>query len=101
VELETEKNYKLRVERPPVPPESTPCISPQALHDWHVFMDLEVKKLGEVLQHHSCKPVCHKYGNIDRCRFLFPHEIEPHSHFDPETNSVVMKCLDSMVNYFN
>ena len=101
VELKTEKNYEPRVERPPVPPESTSCIPPQALHDWHVFMDSEVKKLGEVLQRHSCKPVCHKYGNIDKCRFLFPHEIVPHSHFDPETNSVVMKCLDSMVNYFN
>jgi hypothetical protein len=66
-----------------------------------MFMASEVKKLGEVLQRHVCKPVCHKYGNDDRCRFLFPHDIEPHSHFDSETNSVVLKCLDSMVNYFN
>ena len=47
------------------------------------------------------KPVCHKYGNDDKCRFLFPHEIVESSYFNQDSNSVVLKCLDSMVNYFN
>jgi len=34
-------------------------------------------------------------------RFQYPHEVVPESHFDSDTNSVVLKCLDSMVNYFN
>ena len=94
-------NYEPRAERPPSPPESTSGISAQDLHEWHIFMESEVKKLGEVLQRHKCKPVCHKYGNIDKCHFLFPHDAEPESYFNSETNSTVLKCLDSMVNYFN
>ena len=100
VDVEIDSNYEPRIERPPVPP-STSDISPHALKEWHSFMESEVKKLGEALQRHVCKPVCHKYGNDDKCRFLFPHDIEPHSYFDSDTNSVVLKCLDSMVNYFN
>ena len=64
-------------------------------------MNTEVKKIGEALQRHKFKPVCHKYGNVDTCQFLFPHDIIPESRFDPETNSVIMKCLDRMVDYFN
>ena len=101
IEMEHDKKYEPRIERPPVPPKPVLGISPDALHKWHMFMDSEVKKLGEVLQRHSCKPVCHKYGNFDKCRFLFPHEIVPESYFDSDSNSVVLKCLDSMVNYFN
>jgi len=101
VEISTDKHYEPRVERPPVPPRSVTGISAQTLHEWHMFMESEVKKLGEVLQRHSCKPVCHKYGNENKCRFQFPHEIVPNSHFDSDSNSVVLKCLDGMVNYFN
>ena len=45
--------------------------------------------------------MCHKYGNIDQCQFQFPHDIEPTSYFDTNTNSVVLKCLNPTVNYFN
>ena len=76
-------------------------MSIEDLYRWRSFMDTEVKKLGEILQRHRCKPVCHKYGNDDKCRFLFPHEIVESSYFDQDSNSVVLKCLDSMVNYFN
>ena len=99
--MSVDKDYEPRIERPPIPPTSTSGISVQALHDWKLFMDTEVKKIGEALQRHKCKPVCHKYGNENRCRFLFPHDIVPESRFEPETNSVIMKCLDGMVNYFN
>ncbi|KIK32987.1 hypothetical protein CY34DRAFT_100445, partial [Suillus luteus UH-Slu-Lm8-n1] len=61
----------------------------------------EIKRCGEVLQRHRCRPVCHKYGNEDRCRFQFPHEIVDVSSFDSETNSVALACRDPTVNYFN
>ena len=103
VDVIMDPTYEPRVERPPFPPK--PSIThpecTQALHEWQMFMDSEVKKLGEVLQHHKCKPVCHKYGNTNNCRFLFPHDIELQSYFEEETNPIIFKCLDSMVNYFN
>jgi hypothetical protein len=102
VDVAIDVHYEPRVERPPFPPEfSTTTCSSDVLREWRSFMDTEVKKLGEVLQRHRCRPVCHKYGNVENCRFLFPHEFEPFSYFDDDTNSVVLKCLDSMVNYFN
>ena len=72
----------------------------ERLRDWQLFMESEVKKVGEILQRHNCRPVCY-YGNTNNCRFLFPHEVEPLSYFDSETNSIILKCLDGMVNYFN
>jgi hypothetical protein len=80
---------------------SSTGIPSAVLNDWHSFMQTEVKKLGKVLQCHRCRPVCHKYGNIGKCRFLFPHDLEQNSHFEHQTNSIILKCLDSMVNYFN
>ncbi|KAG2737790.1 hypothetical protein P692DRAFT_201651508, partial [Suillus brevipes Sb2] len=71
------------------------------LDDWKALHTSEVKKCGEVLQRHHCRSVCHKYGNEGRCRFLFPHEVVDVSHFDAETNSVVLMCRDDTVNYFN
>ncbi|KAG2351445.1 hypothetical protein BDR07DRAFT_1288749, partial [Suillus spraguei] len=56
---------------------------------------------GKVLQRHTCRAVCHKYGNEDSCCFLFPHEIVENSYFDPETSSVVLMCWDGNVNHFN
>ncbi|KAG1901583.1 uncharacterized protein F5891DRAFT_901308, partial [Suillus fuscotomentosus] len=56
---------------------------------------------GKVLQCHRCHPVRHKYGNDDRCRFLFPHEVIKASSFDPDTNSVVLMCHNTNVNYLN
>lgn len=99
VEVVTHKDSEPRVERPPEAPSCD--IPPEKLREWKIFMDSEIKRLGEALQRHTCRPVCHKYGNADKCRFLFPHEFVPSSHFDPETNSIILKCLDEMVNYFN
>ena len=101
LDIVIDATYEPRVERPPLPPSSFKEMTSQDIYDWRSFMETEVKKLGEVLQRHRCKPVCHKYGNIDKCHFLFPHEIVPTSHFDQNTNSVVLQCLDGMVNYFN
>ena len=63
-------------------------------------MDSEINVLGEILQYHKCMKVCHKYGNEDQW-FQFPHDIEPESYFDANTNSVILKCIDSKVNYIN
>ena len=101
VELTIDKNYEPRIECPPHPPKYHPDMDMKVLEDWDRFMDSEVKILGEILQRHRCMEVCHKYGNKEQCRFQFPHDIEPMSYFDPNTNSVVLKCLDSMINYFN
>jgi hypothetical protein len=94
VEQEVDKKYEPRVECPPAPPAVTSDGTPeQIIKEWRAFMQSEVKKLGEVLQRHECRPVCHKYGNENQCRFQFPHDHEPRSYFDPDTNSIVMKCL--------
>ncbi|KAF6741352.1 hypothetical protein DFP72DRAFT_753961, partial [Ephemerocybe angulata] len=71
------------------------------LDEWDSIMTTEIKKTGEALQRHECRPVCHKYGHTDHCRFLFPHEIVEASYFDPETNTVALLCRDGTVNYFN
>jgi len=99
VEDHIDPTFEPRTQRPPQPPSvKSP---PDALSSWgHVFAT-EVKRCGEALQQHKCRAVCHKYGNDDRCRFLFPHEVIETSHFDEDTNSVVLMCRDSMVNFFN
>ncbi|TFK20678.1 hypothetical protein FA15DRAFT_554103, partial [Coprinopsis marcescibilis] len=71
------------------------------IREWDSVMATEVKKSGKALQRHTCRDVCHKYGNHDRCRFLYPHEIVEASNFDPKTNTVALLCRDSTVNYFN
>ncbi|KAI5987250.1 hypothetical protein EDD15DRAFT_2119030, partial [Pisolithus albus] len=71
------------------------------LNKWESVFVTEIKKCGEILQRHHCRPVCHKYGNEGQCRFLFPHETVEASYFDPETKSVVLMCRDGNVNYFN
>ncbi|KAH7904332.1 hypothetical protein BJ138DRAFT_972808, partial [Hygrophoropsis aurantiaca] len=71
------------------------------LNEWDSVFVTEIKKCGETLQRHRCRRVCHKYGNDNKCRFLFPHEIVEASYYDPETKSVVLMCRDGNVNYFN
>jgi len=100
IEEEVDPTFEPRVQRPPAPP-CGPDDSSRALQDWDVTFKTEIKRCGEALQRHTCRAVCHKYGNDDRCRFLFPHEVVDVSHFDPNTNAVVFKCGDPNVNYFN
>jgi hypothetical protein len=99
-----DSHYNPRIERPPASPDSSKRHDndwEQNLKSWDSLFVTEIKKCGEVLQRHKCRPVCHKYGNTDRCRFLFPHEIVEASYFDPETNTVALLCRDGNVNYFN
>jgi hypothetical protein len=97
--VEIDKSFEPRTERPPQPP--SPDASLEALNEWGSVFCTQIKMCGEVLQRHGCRKVCHKYGNDDRCRFLFPHEIVEASHFDPETNSIFLLVRDGTVNYFN
>jgi len=66
------------------------------------LFNTEVEKCGEKLQRHHCHEVCHKYRtNSTTCHFEFPHDIVPYSYFDSSTNSIFLKCLDPMINYYN
>lgn len=84
--------FEPRVQRPPDP--SDP--------DFEAEFNAEVKKCGEILQRHSvpCKPVCTKYGSTE-CRFGFPHEVVNEPRFEPNTNSIVLRCEDPMINWYN
>ena len=97
--VEVDKSFEPRIERPPHPPPVDATL--EALNEWESVFCTQVKMCGEVLQRHKCRKVCHKYGNDDRCRFLFPHEIVETSYFEPETNSIFLLARDGTVNYFN
>jgi len=97
--LEVDKSFEPRTERPPKPPYVDAHL--KVLNEWKSVFCTQIKTCGEALQRHECRKVCHKYGNDNRCRFLFPHEVIEASHFDPETNSIFLLCRDGTVNYFN
>jgi len=101
IEVQIDSSYEPRAQRPPVPPKSLDPTYLDIIKEWDSVYVTEVKMCGEVLQRHKCGSVCHKYGNDKKCRFLFPHEIIEASYFDQDTNSVVLLCRDSTVNYFN
>jgi len=84
--------FEPRAQRPPDPTHP----------DFEAEFNAEVKKCGEILQRHSvpCKPVCRKYGSTE-CRFGFPHEIVNEPRFEPDTNSIVLRCEDPMINWYN
>ena len=50
VDIAVDTAYEPRVERPPSPPTVSPNISARELYEWRMFMESEVKKLGEILQ---------------------------------------------------
>ncbi|KAG2336717.1 hypothetical protein BDR05DRAFT_896356, partial [Suillus weaverae] len=79
-------------------PRSSPVVD---VKEWQSTFLTEIKQCGEALQRHTCRTVCHKYGNEDRCRFSFPHDAVDRARFDAASNSVIFKCLNGTVNYFN
>ncbi|KAG1876576.1 hypothetical protein DFJ58DRAFT_649719, partial [Suillus subalutaceus] len=99
VEDQIDPKFEPRVQRPPKPP--LPDAPSEHLSAWEGLLTTEIKHCGEALQRHTCRAVCHKYGNDVRCRFLFPHEIVEASSFDSDSNPVVLMCHDPTVNYFN
>ena len=72
------------------------------IDEWKVEFETDLNKCGEKLQQHECQAVCHKSGNENKCCFNFPHEIVvEQSSLDEKTNSLILKCLDGNVNYYN
>jgi len=92
--------YEPRFEWPPCPLNPSEQLLGE-LDSWESAFITQIKICGEALQRHVCRPVCHKFGNEGRCRFLFPHEVVEASHFDADSNSIVLMCRDSTINYFN
>ena len=92
VDIVLDPDFEPRVQCPPDPKD--------LLFD--VEFPCEVKRCAEVLQKHAmpCRKVCFKYGSED-CWFGFPHDIVPESSFDDVNNSISLKCLDPMMNWFN
>ena len=86
-------------QHPPIVPDND--FSEDDLKDWSDDFLYEIKSCGEILQRHVCHEVCHKYGNEDKCHFLFPHEIVDKSYFDKETNPVFLMCHDATINFLN
>ena len=99
IDMEVDKSFEPQTERPPNPPSVDSHLD--VLDEWESVFCTQIKMCGEVLQRHGCRKVCHKYGNDNRCRFLFPHEAIEASYFDPDTNSIFLLCRDGTVNYFN
>ena len=63
IEVDVPPNYEPQVERPPMAPSQSDNLAVDILNEWDSVFVTEVKKCGEVLQRHVCRPVCHKYGN--------------------------------------
>ena len=101
IDVVVDPAYEPRIECPFAPPVMNEDTPKHVIDEWKSEFWTDVKKCGEKLQRHQCRAVCHKYGNTDRCRFQFPHEVVETSHFDQETNAIVLKCLDGTVNYYN
>lgn len=101
IEVEVNPKFEPQMERPPLPPSYDTDCHIKMLNEWDSVFITEIKKCGEALQCHHHQKVCEKYGNEGKCHFLFPHEIVEASYYDPETNSIVLMCCDSTINYFN
>ncbi|KAE8216207.1 hypothetical protein CF319_g8945, partial [Tilletia indica] len=81
---------KPRQERPPDP--SAPDFDATFIQDHRL--------LGEEVQRHSHTSTCFKGGRTS-CRFLFPHDLCPATHYDEDTNSVSLQVKDPTVNWHN
>ncbi|KAE8222285.1 hypothetical protein CF319_g4493 [Tilletia indica] len=81
---------KPRQERPPDP----------TSEDFAQAFDTDHRLLGEEVQRHKCTSTCYK-GGRQSCRFLFPHDLCPTTHFEAETNAVMLQVKDATVNWHN
>jgi len=98
--INIDPSYEPRIEHPPRPPHPTQALLDE-LYTWESDFVTQIKICGEALQRHVCRPVCHKYGKDNYCRFLFPHKIIEASYFGLQSKSIVLMCHDSTINYFN
>jgi Helitron helicase-like domain at N-terminus/AAA domain len=97
-DLHVPDDFDPRSQRPP----------PIGGEDWSSTFDWQVKACAEKLQRHVCQEVCWKYKNVSHlpkelrpCRFQYPHEIVPESHYDASSKSIIMACHDPTMNYYN
>ncbi|KAE8219159.1 hypothetical protein CF319_g7097 [Tilletia indica] len=81
---------KPRQERPP---------DPASEHFAQTFLT-DHRLLGEEVQRHKCTSTCFKGGRTS-CRFFFPHDLCPNTHFEAVTNSVMLKIQDPTINWHN
>ncbi|CAD6899917.1 unnamed protein product [Tilletia controversa] len=68
--------------------------------DFPFVFEADHRLLGDDVQRHSCRTTCFKGGRTS-CRFLFPHELNPTSHYDIETNSINLRIKDPVINWHN
>jgi len=90
--------FEPHIQCPPIVPDE---LSEEEMKDWSDDFVYEIKLCGEVLQRHTCRKICHKYGNEGKCQFMFLHEIVDKSYFDKQTNSVILLCHDATINFFD
>ena len=63
VDIALDNKYEPRIECPPQPPPFPSKGDETVSKAWKSFMNTEVKIVGELLQHHKCRDVCHKYAS--------------------------------------
>ncbi|KAE8250676.1 hypothetical protein A4X13_0g4500 [Tilletia indica] len=81
---------KPRQERPPDP----------ASEGFAQAFDTDHRLLGEEVQRHKCTSTCYK-GGRKSCRFLFPHELCATTHFEADTNAILLQVKDATINWHN
>ncbi|KAE8249631.1 hypothetical protein A4X13_0g5133 [Tilletia indica] len=85
-----ETTRKPRQERPPDP----------TSEDFAQTFKADHRLLGEEVQRHKCTSTCFKGGRTS-CRFLYPHDLSPATHFESDTNSIMLEVKDATINWHN
>ncbi|KAE8238053.1 hypothetical protein A4X13_0g8535, partial [Tilletia indica] len=81
---------KPRQERPPDP----------SSEDFAQTFDTDHRLLGEEVQRHKCTSTCFK-GGRQSCRFLFPHDLCSTTHFEADSNAIMLQVKDATINWHN
>ena len=71
IDIKVESDFEPRIQRPPLPPDPSFHPALDELAEWESVFVTEIKMCGEILQRHTCRPVCHKYGNDGDVGFCF------------------------------
>ncbi|KAE8250834.1 hypothetical protein A4X13_0g4339 [Tilletia indica] len=79
-----------RQERPPAPAMST----------YRADFREDHALLAEEVQKHRHTFTCFK-GGRESCRFFFPHDLNQHSSFDPESMSINLRVQNPLINWHN
>ncbi len=71
------------------------------LESWDEIFVSEIQYCAEKIQKHKCRPVCHKYGHINDCRFKFPKDVIEKAYYDEDEQAIIFVCKDGNVNNYN